>query len=151
MWFWVVVLVLVVGAIAVFAAGRDNAMAEVYDDRPDRTIPTGRPLTSEDLQEVRFSSALRGYRMDEVDALIDRIAADLMSREQHARPEAAGEPERHQHEEPIASEASADSAASPAPTSHRATATTDEAEQTAQQDPVHPARSDDDAPRDATR
>jgi DivIVA domain-containing protein len=94
MWFWVVVLVLVVGAVAVFAAGRDNAMAEAYDDRPDRTIPTGRPLTADDLQTVRFSSALRGYRMDEVDALLDRIAADLMSREQYARSEPDNESER---------------------------------------------------------
>src|SRR3954469_11101867 len=85
MWFWVVVLVVIVGAVAVFAAGRDNAMAEAYEDRPDRTIPSGQPLTAEDVQEVRFSSALRGYRMDEVDALLDRIAAELSDREQHSR------------------------------------------------------------------
>ena len=89
MWFWVVVLVLVVGAVAVFVAGREDSMAEAYEDRPDRTIPTGRPLTVEDLEQVRFSSALRGYRMDEVDALIDRIAADLMEREQSAVAEQA--------------------------------------------------------------
>lgn len=80
-WFWVVVLVVLVGTVAVLAAGRDTSMAEAYDDRPDRTIPVGRPLTADDLQRVRFSSALRGYRMDEVDALIDRVAADLLARE----------------------------------------------------------------------
>ena len=94
MWFWVVVLVVIVGAVAVFAAGRDNAMAEAYEDRPDRTIPSGQPLTAEDLQEVRFSSALRGYRMDEVDALLDRIAAELSDREQHSRREPATKPEQ---------------------------------------------------------
>jgi DivIVA domain-containing protein len=92
MWFWVVVLVVIVGAVAVFAAGRDNAMAEAYEDRPDQTIPSGQPLTAEDVQEVRFSSALRGYRMDEVDALLDRIAAELSDREQHGRPEPAATP-----------------------------------------------------------
>jgi DivIVA domain-containing protein len=65
-------------------------MSEAYEDRPDRTIPAGRALTSEDLQRVRFSSALRGYRMDEVDALIDRIAADLVAREADARPATRG-------------------------------------------------------------
>ncbi len=81
-WFWVVVLVLVIGAVAVVAAGRDNSMAGAYEDRPDRAIPAGRALTADDLQKVRFTSALRGYRMDEVDALIDRLAADLIAREQ---------------------------------------------------------------------
>lgn len=84
-WFWVVVLVLVIGAVAVLAAGRDDSMSEAYEDRPDRTIPAGRALSSDDLQRVRFSSALRGYRMDEVDALIDRIAADLVAREADER------------------------------------------------------------------
>jgi DivIVA domain-containing protein len=84
-WFWVVVLVLVVGGVAVLAAGRDVTMSEAYEDRPDRTIPAGRALTSDDLQRVRFSSALRGYRMDEVDALIDRLAADLAAREADLR------------------------------------------------------------------
>jgi DivIVA domain-containing protein len=84
-WFWVVVLVLVIGAVAVLAAGRDDSMSEAYEDRPDRTIPAGHALTSDDLQRVRFSSALRGYRMDEVDALIDRVAADLVAREADER------------------------------------------------------------------
>lgn len=81
MWFWVVVLVLIIGGIAVLAAGRDDTMTEVYDDRPDATVPAGRLLTAEDLAAVRFSTALRGYRMDEVDALLDRLQADLRARE----------------------------------------------------------------------
>lgn len=80
-WIWVVVLVVIIGAIAVVAAGRDEAMADVYDDRPDVTLPTGRPLTAEDLDGLRFSTALRGYRMDEVDALLARIQADLQKRQ----------------------------------------------------------------------
>jgi DivIVA domain-containing protein len=82
-WLWVVVLVVVLGAVAILAAGRDDAMGEVYDDRPDRGIPTGRPLTADDLDAVRLSTAVRGYRMDEVDALIDRLRADLIARERH--------------------------------------------------------------------
>jgi DivIVA domain-containing protein len=67
--------------IAVLIARRDDAMVDVYDDRPDATLPTGRPLTAEDLEAVRISTAVRGYRMDEVDALLDRLAADLRARQ----------------------------------------------------------------------
>ena len=80
-WVWVVVLVAVIGAVAVVVAGRDSAMGEVYDDRPDATLPTGRPLTAADLEALRFSTAVRGYRMDEVDALLSRMQADLRAQE----------------------------------------------------------------------
>ncbi len=78
-WVWVVVCVLVVGAAAVVVAGRDHEMAEVYDDRPDVPIPTGRALTATDLDELRFSTGLRGYRMDEVDAFVARVRAELLT------------------------------------------------------------------------
>lgn len=80
-WLWVIALVVIIGAIAVVVAGRDDALVEVYDDRPDATLPTGRPLTAEDVSAVRLSTAVRGYRMDEVDALLGRIQADLLARE----------------------------------------------------------------------
>ena len=83
MWFLAVGLVLVMGAIAVVAAGRGTPLAQEYDDRPDVTVPAG-PLVGDDLRRVRFSLALRGYRMSEVDALLDRLAAQL---EQDAPPE----------------------------------------------------------------
>lgn len=90
-WVWVVVAVLVVGVAAVLIAGRDDEMAEVYDDRPDVSLPAGRPLTAADLDGLRFSTGLRGYRMDEVDAFIARVKADLISREAHeARPHELG-------------------------------------------------------------
>ena len=80
-WLWVVVIVAVVGGLSVVLMGRVEAMAEVYDDRPDSTVPTGRPLTAADLRDVRFSTGVRGYRMDEVDALLSRLQADLLARE----------------------------------------------------------------------
>jgi DivIVA domain-containing protein len=81
MWVWALVIVAVIGAIGILAAGSDNAMVEAYDDRPDATLPTGRPLTAADLDAVRFSTAVRGYRMDEVDALVARVQADLLARQ----------------------------------------------------------------------
>ncbi|MGH3501451.1 MAG: DivIVA domain-containing protein, partial [Nocardioidaceae bacterium] len=85
MWFWVIVLVAIIGAVAMIAAGRGDSMAPVYDDRPDAVIPTGRPLTAADVRSVRLSTGLRGYRMDEVDTLIERFEADLLSRESRER------------------------------------------------------------------
>lgn len=83
LWLWVVVIVALIGAVVVIGVGRSEPMAEVYDDRPDTTIPTGRPLTAEDLRDVRFTTAVRGYRMDEVDSLLERLQADLLTRERH--------------------------------------------------------------------
>ena len=77
MWFFSVLIVAVMGVAAVAATGRLGGLAETYDDRPDSRVPAGRPLTAEDLEGVRFTSALRGYRMSEVDALLDRLAEEL--------------------------------------------------------------------------
>jgi DivIVA domain-containing protein len=81
MWLWVIVIVALTGGVVAVAVGRGGAMSEAYDDRPDAAVPSGRPLTSDDLRDVRFSTAVRGYRMDEVDALLARLRADMISRE----------------------------------------------------------------------
>ena len=97
-WFFAVLIVLATGAVAVVAAGRGGSMAEVYDDRPDARVQAEGPLTSRDLREVRFTTALRGYRMSEVDALLDRLAEELAAAEQ-ARVEAeAGKDDRRRGE-----------------------------------------------------
>lgn len=77
MWFFAAVVVLVIGAIVVVAAGQGSPLAETYDDRPDVRVPAEGRLTSADLREVRFSTAFRGYRASEVDALISRLAGQL--------------------------------------------------------------------------
>jgi DivIVA domain-containing protein len=79
-WFFAVIVVAVMGGIAVVAAGRGGSMAETFDDRPDARVPVDGPLTSQDLRRVRFSTAVRGYRMSEVDALLDRLASELEPR-----------------------------------------------------------------------
>lgn len=76
MWFFAVLVVLALGGIALVAAGHGQPIAEVYDDRPDAAVPADRPLNADDLRRVRFSTALVGYRMSEVDALLDRLARD---------------------------------------------------------------------------
>jgi len=81
MWVFAILVVLALGAVALVAAGVGTPMGEEYGDRPDALVPADRPLRSEDLRRVRFSVALRGYRMDEVDALVDRLAEELRARE----------------------------------------------------------------------
>jgi DivIVA domain-containing protein len=76
-WFFAILIVLAMGGVAVVASGRGGSMAEVYDDRPDSRVQADGPLTADDLRRVRFSTALRGYRMSEVDALLDRLSAEL--------------------------------------------------------------------------
>ena len=75
-WVFAILIVLALGGIAVVAAGRGSPLTEAYDDRPDAVVPAAGPLSPDDLRRVRFSLAFRGYRMSEVDALLDRLAAE---------------------------------------------------------------------------
>ena len=75
-WVFAILVVLLLGAIAVVASGRGTPMADAWDDRPDAEVPAEGPLGADDLRRVRFSLAFRGYRMSEVDALLDRLARE---------------------------------------------------------------------------
>lgn len=80
MWIFGIVVVLLMGGVAVVAAGRGEPLAPSYDDRPDVLLPTARPLGAEELRRVRFTVGLRGYRASEVDALLARLADELEAR-----------------------------------------------------------------------
>lgn len=85
-WLFAVLAVVVMGVVALVATGRGGSMSEVFDDRPDARVPADGPLTAADLHRVRFTTAFRGYRAAEVDALLDRLATELEVRaaERHA-------------------------------------------------------------------
>ena len=74
MWFFAILVVLAMGGVAVVAAGRGAPMADGVRRPAGRAGPADGPLRAEDLRRVRFSLAFRGYRMSEVDALLDRLA-----------------------------------------------------------------------------
>lgn len=76
-WFFAVLIVLAIGAVAVVASGHGDSLGPAYDDRADVRLPADRAVTGEDLRALRFNTAVRGYRASEVDALIDRIADQL--------------------------------------------------------------------------
>ena len=67
----------VIGLVAAVAAGRiGGGLDDPASSLPGRGLPPG-PFTLEDVDRVRFSPALRGYRMDEVDDVVDRLVDEL--------------------------------------------------------------------------
>ena len=91
-WFFAILVVALIGGVAVVATGRGGSMAEVFDDRPDAVVPAEGPLTPSDVRGMRFGTVFRGYRMSEVDALLDRLAAQLETHDVR-RPDPVADPD----------------------------------------------------------
>ncbi|WP_329489468.1 DivIVA domain-containing protein [Kitasatospora sp. NBC_01246] len=91
--FWVIVVamaVVVVGA-ALVALGGGGSLPEAVQDRIAARLPQDRPLSRDDVDGIRLPMAVRGYRMDEVDDVLDRLGAELAYRDSRiAELEAAG-------------------------------------------------------------
>ncbi|MFN8189303.1 MAG: DivIVA domain-containing protein [Nocardioidaceae bacterium] len=91
MWLFAVLIVLAMGGVALLAAGRGRPLAEEYGDRPDSLVPVDGPVQGDHLRRIRFSLAFRGYRMSEVDELLDRLARELDERTGEKPDEEPGE------------------------------------------------------------
>ncbi|MBM7786005.1 DivIVA domain-containing protein [Tenggerimyces flavus] len=78
---WVALVVVLLGLTAAVAIGRGGAMARAYPDRPEVRLPADRPLTAEDLEDIDFSVTMRGYRMDEVDDVLQRLVTEIAERD----------------------------------------------------------------------
>ena len=80
-----VVGVLVVGGLLVLGAslllGRGETQPPAELDRSPVELPDDRPVTADDVRALRISPVLRGYRMTEVDWLIDQFALVLEERD----------------------------------------------------------------------
>jgi DivIVA domain-containing protein len=85
MWLFAILIVLALGAIAVVASGRGTPMSPSYDDAHDALVPAQGPVTADDLRRIRFPLAFRGYRMAEVDALLERLAEEREALDARAR------------------------------------------------------------------
>ena len=71
----------VIGLVAAVAVGRiSGGLDEPASSLPGRGLPPG-PIRLDDADRVRFSPALRGYRMDEVDDVDDRLVDELRRRD----------------------------------------------------------------------
>ena len=73
----VLLTVAVVGGVVALVSGRlTGGLAEPEVQVPARALPPG-PLTGRDVADLRFVQAFRGYRMDQVDAAMDALAAEI--------------------------------------------------------------------------
>ncbi|MFD8482989.1 DivIVA domain-containing protein [Kitasatospora sp. NPDC059673] len=81
--FWVIVVAMavVVGGAALVALGGGGSLPEAEHDRLTVRLPQDRPLSRTDVDDLRLPMALRGYRMDEVDDVLDRLGAELALRD----------------------------------------------------------------------
>jgi DivIVA domain-containing protein len=80
-----VVGVLLVGGLLFLGGslllGRGETQPPAELDRSPVELPDDRPVVSDDLRALRISVAFRGYRMTEVDWLIDQLAQTLDERD----------------------------------------------------------------------
>ncbi|HJU98535.1 MAG TPA: DivIVA domain-containing protein [Jiangellaceae bacterium] len=77
---FVVVIVVVVFAVAAVASGRGDALDAAERDIVVPWLPDG-PVSPADVEAVRFAVGLRGYRMDQVDDVLDRLGREIASRD----------------------------------------------------------------------
>ncbi|NUR29817.1 MAG: DivIVA domain-containing protein [Catenulispora sp.] len=75
------VVALTVGAVVfgvmVLVSGGDPGLREVEPDGRGVPLPSSRPLIEQDVTKATFDLALRGYRMEQVDRALKRVAYDI--------------------------------------------------------------------------
>ena len=81
LYFQFLVVAAVFGAIAWVAAGRGGGLADPRQDRPEPALADDRRLGRDDIDGTRFAVSFRGYRMDQVDRMLDRLAAEIAERD----------------------------------------------------------------------
>jgi DivIVA domain-containing protein len=77
--------VLVVGGLLFLGGsllmGRGETQPPAETDRSPVELPDDRPVVADDIRALRISVAVRGYRMTEVDWLLDQFAQTLDERD----------------------------------------------------------------------
>lgn len=71
----------ILGAVAVIATGRGGELGRAEPDRPPVRLPDDRMVEPVDLNRLRLPVAFRGYRMADVDRVLDRLAGELADRD----------------------------------------------------------------------
>ena len=86
MWvLWIVVVAAVLVGVVLLALGRGEGLVEDPPDDVLVDLPAEKELTSSDVTNIRLPMAIRGYRMAEVDDVLDRLAAELALRDTRIR------------------------------------------------------------------
>ncbi|MEJ2578431.1 MAG: DivIVA domain-containing protein [Kineosporiaceae bacterium] len=78
--FLLLALIVLAVAAALAAGVLGGGLAEPATTLPGTGLPEG-PIPSWALSRLRFDPALRGYRMDQVDTVLDRLAGELSARD----------------------------------------------------------------------
>src|SRR3954447_18797875 len=76
-----IALVAVVAAVAMAVLGEGGPLRDAGTDRLYDRLPADRPLIRSDIDALRLPVAVRGYRMLEVDEVLDRLGAELAERD----------------------------------------------------------------------
>ncbi|MFZ3559648.1 DivIVA domain-containing protein [Streptomyces sp. BH055] len=81
--FLVAALVVVIAAVtfAVIGGGDSGALRDEPSQFYADPLPPDRPLAATDLEALRLPTAVRGYRMAEVDDALNRLGAELAERD----------------------------------------------------------------------
>jgi DivIVA domain-containing protein len=74
---FVIAALAVVLLVALLAVGRMGAMPQARPDVAPPNLPADREVSAADVSGVRFAVGLRGYRMDQVDIVLERLAVDV--------------------------------------------------------------------------
>jgi DivIVA domain-containing protein len=88
-WWLMVAMVVVVGGVTLAVLGSGDGsggpvsggLPDAEPDRLDDPLPFDRPVSPADVVAVRLPLGARGYRMAEVDEVLDRLAAELAERD----------------------------------------------------------------------
>jgi DivIVA domain-containing protein len=73
--------IVLIAVIALLAVGRLGELPPTESDRAPLALPEDRPMGRDDVDGVRFAVGMRGYRMDEVDDVLDRLADEVAERD----------------------------------------------------------------------
>lgn len=76
-----IALVAVVAAVALAVLGDGGALRDSEPDRLDDRLSADRPVGRADIDGLRLPVVVRGYRMSEVDDVLDRLGAELAERD----------------------------------------------------------------------
>jgi DivIVA domain-containing protein len=80
-WLFLLLAMSVIAVVAAVVTGRiGGGLDAPVSSLPFRGLPPD-GVTPGDLETLRFSPALRGYRMDEVDQVLDRLGVELHRRD----------------------------------------------------------------------
>ncbi|MGP3985240.1 DivIVA domain-containing protein [Streptomyces sp. 3N207] len=61
--------------------GATGGLSDVPPDLLDEPLPPERPVTHADVAGLRLAVGVRGYRMEQVDDVLDRLGAELAERD----------------------------------------------------------------------